>query len=414
MTTGERGESVNYLSLWFYRYHTVHTYPSYRSKEKRSPQPRLPSLDRAPALTLAILLLSSVTPKMDQRYLVIDSPHLLTVRDTDVYLKAALEDIVANYPPRSRYPHDTLHGLCSGPTGMAYLLLHVSVLRPDVVISGQPADHWARGYISPPSSRGHNLRLGSHGCGISDERLAYEAVRCAVSKDRQHVREFISSVSQVMAVEDYPDEILYGRAGTLYLLRMVRHFVPGSNDLVDPAIAEFSNTIMNRGPRWKWHGRRYLGAVHGDIGIVTQLVLTSPSLAPRLQPIFERLLDMQLPDGNWPSSEGNGSSGKGLVQFCHGAPGFIVSLTALRPYFPEFRDRIDEAIKKGRECVWSQGLLKKEPCLCHGIFGNALYVGPSCRPLMSTLPKLTTPEHCPMGRSENISLPSPFLRTLRT
>jgi hypothetical protein len=256
---------------------------------------------------------------------------------------------------------------------MAYLLLQVSAHRPDLTISGQPAEHWARGYIAP-GSRGHNLRLGSHGCGVGDEKLAYEAVRCAVSKELNDVRQFVSSVSQIMAVDDYPDEMLYGRAGTLYLLRMVRHWVPGSNDLVDPAIAEISNTIMNRGPRWRWHGRRYLGAVHGDIGIVTQLVLTSPSLAPRLQPIVERLLASQLSDGNWPSSEESGASGKGLVQFCHGAPGFVLSLSALRPHFPDLDAEFEAAIGKGRECIWNQGLLKKEPSLCHGIFGNALYV----------------------------------------
>lgn len=314
---------------------------------------------------------------MDQRYIVLDSPRLLTIGDTDVYLRAALEDIVTNYRPRNRYPHEALQGLWSGPTGIAYLLLQASALRPDLIVAGQTAEQWARGYIMVPGSRGHNLRLGSHGCGIGDEKLAYEAVRAAVSKDLAYVREFVSSVSQVLAVEEYPDENLYGRAGTLYLLRMVRHWVPGSNDLVDPAIAEISNTIMNRGPHWKWHGRRYLGAVHGDIGIVTQLVLTSPSLAPRLQPILERLLDMQLSDGNWPSSEESGAGGK-LVQFCHGATGFVVSLSALRPHFPDLRDRIDQAIKKGRECIWNRGLLKKEPNLCHGIFGNALCVPVPC------------------------------------
>lgn len=308
---------------------------------------------------------------MDQRHLVIDSPHLLTLGETDGYLVAALDDIVTNYPPRSRYPHETLQGLWSGPTGVAHLLLQVSVARPDLTLGGHTAEHWARAYIAP-NSRGHSLRLGSHGCGIADEKLAYEAVRCAVSRDLRDVRQFISSVSQVMAVDDYPDELLYGRAGTLYLLRMVRHRVPGSSDLVDPAIAEISNTIMNRGPLWKWHDRRYLGAVHGDIGILTQLVLTSPSLAPRLQPVAEKLLGLQLHDGNWPSSEESGSSGKGLVQFCHGAPGFVLSLLGLRPHFPELQEQFDAAIKRGRVCIWNQGLLKKEPSLCHGIFGNAL------------------------------------------
>jgi len=115
-------------------------------------------------------------------------------------------------------------------------------------------------------SRGHNLRLGSHGCGISDERLAFEAVRAAVSKEMQHVREFVNSVGQVMGVKEYPDETLYGRAGTLYLLRLVRHWVQGSEGLVEPAIAEISNMILGNGSGnesgkggWKWHGKQYLG-----------------------------------------------------------------------------------------------------------------------------------------------------------
>ncbi|KAK4238060.1 hypothetical protein C8A03DRAFT_33961 [Achaetomium macrosporum] len=338
---------------------------------------------------------------MDQRHLVTDAPHL-TPGDTDRYLEAALEDIVANYPPRSRYAHEALHGLWSGPTGVAHLLLQVSSLRPDLTISGKPAEHWAHRYLVP-GSRGHNLRLGSHGCGIGDEKLAYEAVRCAASKDLADVRQFISSVSQVMEVEEYPDEMLYGRAGTLYLLRMVRHAVPGSNELVDPAIAEISNTILNRGPRWQWHGRRYLGAVHGDIGIITQLVLTSPSLAPRVQPILERLLTMQLPDGNWPSSEESGPSGKGLVQFCHGAPGFVLSLLALRPHFPrDLRDRIDAAVRRGRQCIWTQGLLKKEPSLCHGIFGNALALAPG--PEREHFLAIATPENVGRMKSADSTL----------
>ncbi|KAK1756435.1 hypothetical protein QBC47DRAFT_186200 [Echria macrotheca] len=296
--------------------------------------------------------------------------NLLDSGDTDAYMSAALEDIVANYPPRSRYPHEVLQGLWSGPTGMAYLLLQVSTLRPELVISGQPAVHWARAYIA--GSRGHNLRLGSHGCGIGDEKLAFEAVRAAISQERHHVAEFVSSVSQILAVEEFPDENLYGRAGSLYLLRLVRHWVPDCAALVQPAITEISNTIMRNGPAWKWHGRRYIGAVHGDIGIVTQLVLTTPALAAEVEPHLVRLLDMQLADGNWPSHEGSGNTGKHLVQFCHGAPGFVVSLLSLRPHFPALQERIDEAIRKARECIWNEGLLKKEPNLCHGIFGNAL------------------------------------------
>lgn len=307
---------------------------------------------------------------MQKRYLDTHGENLLSIGDISEYLAGALEDIVINYPPRSRYPQEVLQGLWSGPTGIAYLLLQVSTMRPDICVSGQPAIHWARSYIS--GSRGHNLRLGSHGCGISDEKLAYEAVRACVSKDLNHVRSFAQSVGNIVGIEEFPDENLYGRAGTLYMLRMVRHWVEGSNRFLDPAIAEISNTVLNNGPDWKWHGRRYLGALHGDIGIITQLVLTSPELAERMEGAVERVLSHQLEDGNWPSSEENGSNKKGLVQFCHGAPGVIVSLCSLRKYMPRLEERIDAAVERGRRCIWNQGLLKKEPNLCHGIFGNAL------------------------------------------
>ncbi|KAL2194708.1 hypothetical protein P885DRAFT_42426 [Corynascus similis CBS 632.67] len=310
---------------------------------------------------------------------------------TETYLRAALDDIVANCPPRSRYPSEALHGLWSGPTGVAYLLLCASARRgSELTVRGRPVADWAHAYLAP-GSRGHGLRLGSRGCcGIADEKLAYEAVRlCAAASAagggdglRDDVRRFVRDcVADILLAtgDEYPDEMLYGRAGALYLLRMVRTWVgEASKGAIDPAIAELSNTILNRGTQWRWHGKRYLGAVHGDIGIVTQLVLTSPELAGRLQPVVERLLGMQLPDGNWPSSEESSSrsGGKGLVQFCHGAPGFVLSLTALRPHFPALRDRIDSAISNGRECIRMQGLLKKEPSLCHGIFGNALALAP--------------------------------------
>ncbi|KAK4202173.1 hypothetical protein QBC40DRAFT_46151 [Triangularia verruculosa] len=323
-----------------------------------------------------------------KRYFDVPSENLLDVGDTSIYLMGALEDIINNFPPRSRYPHEALQGLWSGPTGIAYLLVQVSSRSPDLVVSGQPAIHWAQCYIA--GSRGHNLRLGSHGCGVSDERLAFEAVKAALTKDLRHVRDFVAMVEQVAAVEEFPDENLYGRAGTLYLLRMIKHWVGAEScgKIIDPAIAEIANTVMNHGlpepqgdgnnpraegrVRWKWHGQRYLGAVHGDIGIIMQLVLSMPSLADRLEGVLERLLRMQQHDGNWPSSEGRTSPGKGLVQFCHGAPGFVVSLCSIRQYFPRLQGKIDGALQRARQCIWTQGLLKKEPNICHGIFGNAL------------------------------------------
>ncbi|KAK3369779.1 hypothetical protein B0T24DRAFT_533198 [Lasiosphaeria ovina] len=243
-----------------------------------------------------------------------------------------------------------------------------------------------RRYIAPSPPTDTLLSVvetkGSHRCSISDERLAFEAVRAVISKDLAHVGKPLATVRLVLTVEEYPNENLYGRAGTLYLLRMVRHWAPESISLVNPVISELCDRILAAAPAGKWHGRRYLGAVHGDSGIIIRLVMATPELATRLRPILDRLLDMQLPDGNWPSAESNYSGSTampGLVQFCHGAPGVVESLLSLPPHFPELWGKIDGAIDKGRECIRSQGMLLKEPSLCHRLVGNALTLPPGSK-----------------------------------
>jgi hypothetical protein len=245
----------------------------------------------------------------------------------------------------------------------------VAAERPQLLIAGHPAIHWARQYVE--GSRG-KLTLDPRHCGIGNERLAFRAVRAAITMDLSHVNQFLVDTAEVPTSGDFPDELLYGRAGTLYMLRMMRHWVPDSPPLVQPHIDMITRKIVSRGPAWKWHGQRYLGAVHGDIGILTQIILTSPNLASKCEEKLDQLLDMQLPDGNWPVCEGDGNTDPGLVQFCHGAPGFVVSLLALRLGFPNLHVKIDAAIQNARRCIWEKGLLRKAPNLCHGIFGNAL------------------------------------------
>ncbi|KUI74094.1 LanC-like protein 2 [Cytospora mali] len=303
---------------------------------------------------------------MDPRYITNDSSPLLIVGDSERHLTDALETIIARLPPKQGYSEDKVSGFWAGPTGFAYLFLHVSSLHPHLHIAGHHAITWASRYMH--GARGH-VGLDSARCGMASEKLAYEAVQACITKDLADVRTFVSNIPAVLA-GDSPDEILHGRAGTLYMLRMVRHWVPGGAPLLEPAVQSITESILADGPDWIWHGKPYLGAVHGDIGIVTQLVLTTPSLAEQLGEKLDQLLQKQLPDGNWPSSVGK--TGATLVQFCHGAPGFLHSLVSLRPYFVNLQQKMDAALEKGRQCVWREGLLRKEPSICHGIFGNAL------------------------------------------
>lgn len=306
---------------------------------------------------------------MESRYLPNGDSPLLKVAESSRHLKEALDWIIANLPPQAQYTgtNDVLKGLWAGPTGFAYLFLQASSLHPDLEIAGHGALTWAARYLE--GARG-DLQLNNSRCGLVCEKLAYEAVQACITKDVVYVNAFLSSLPEVLGPGGWPDELLQGRAGTLYMLRMMRHWVPDSAVLLDRSIDSVTTTILAGGPEWKWHGTRYLGAVHGDIGIVTQLVLTTPSLAGRLEGKARELLTMQLAEGNWPTSVGKTDAS--LVQFCHGAPGFLHSLLSLKPYFPGLQQEIDASIERGRRCVWLEGLLRKEPSICHGIFGNAL------------------------------------------
>lgn len=287
----------------------------------------------------------------------------------------ALRRIVREEPPRDSY-HSAhkVGGVANGPTALAYLFLRVSRIRPDLKIEGHSLNHWAEAYIRGDRSA---CRHRSGNCGITSEKVSYLAMRACLSKDTDHVEQFIHSLAPVLSPNyesPFPSELLRGRAGTLYLIRVLRYFVPHGDLLLEETIATLNHQILDKGEdgkgNWFFHGKQYYGAAHGDIGIITQLVLTTPSLAPRVQPRVEKLLDAQLDSGNWPSSLG--SSSDRLVQFCHGAPGFVISLLALKPHFPDLSSRIDHAVEMGRACIWERGLLCKEPSLCHGILGNAL------------------------------------------
>ncbi len=100
--------------------------------------------------------------------------------------------------------------------------------------------------------------------------------------------------------------------------------------------------------------------------------MSDPSKAsdPTILASLDRCLKLQTTEGNWPAHVESRHSH--LIQFCHGAPGIVISLRAIQEYFdPELHEKIDAACKLAEKCIMEKGLLSKEPSLCHGITGNA-------------------------------------------
>jgi hypothetical protein len=124
------------------------------------------------------------------------------------------------------------------------------------------------------------------------------------------------------------------------------------------------------------YGRRstYLGAGHGFAGNAGALVrglalLPQPERAEWVERIVTTALATATREGplaNWtPSWSGSGArESRFLVQWCHGAPGFVTNLATL----PD--SRLDELLIAAGELVWTAGPLSKGSGLCHGTAGN--------------------------------------------
>lgn len=315
----------------------------------------------------------------EQRYIPNDQPLRALSKPAKELFQAALEELVEQYPVPETFEDGQLVGIFAGFTGIPYIFLQLSKLHPDVQVKGESLRQLADRYLN--TSPDTPMLEQDVENGIISEKLSREALKACLSGDEQDVDRFIASMETVASASPKTDEplvneMLYGRAGVLFLLRLIRHWVPQYKPKLDKQMEAVAARIMednNHGQdSWVWGGKKFAGAVHGDIGIITQLVLCLPELAPKLESHLLRLLSLQLEDGNWPKFTDQGETASPIIQICHGAPGFLVSLQALRPYYPHLAADFDKAIAKGTEVIWAKGLLRKEPALCHGVFGNAL------------------------------------------
>jgi hypothetical protein len=107
-----------------------------------------------------------------------------------------------------------------------------------------------------------------------------------------------------------------------------------------------------------------LGPAHGFAGNAHALrgYVSDQRLRERVTEVLERTAMRQ--DGlvNWPPvTAATHRSDAIRVQWCHGAPGIVITLGDLVPL---------ELARAGGELTWRAGPLRKGPGLCHGTAGN--------------------------------------------
>ncbi|PTB43954.1 hypothetical protein M441DRAFT_65736 [Trichoderma asperellum CBS 433.97] len=244
-------------------------------------------------------------------------------------IKVSLEHVLKTTPPQPTYGVHDIH---------VYLFFSTGGPLSHVQVAGHCLMHWTRQYLE--GDRGE-VNITTR-VGINSKKLARDALTACLSKDEDDVTAFLSKMPIVLG--PYPDsekdlfgsEFWEGRAGTLYFFAVL---------LEDPT-AQVSEKILSdsidqdeRG--WMFYDLELTGSGHGAIGITTQLVVATPSLALRLKTKLRAVLDLQV-DGDWPSNIASaGYDNPFLMQWCHGASRFVFSLKALWPYFPDMQGQID-------------------------------------------------------------------------
>jgi hypothetical protein len=118
----------------------------------------------------------------------------------------------------------------------------------------------------------------------------------------------------------------------------------------------------------------YLDAVHGFVGTAVPLIRGRTLLAEAQWSEWRRcIVNTVSRTATWQAGQINwrafllvtgGSPARFLMQFCHGAPGFVICLGDLPC------DALDAVLAAAGETIWSAGPLVKGSNLCHGTGGN--------------------------------------------
>ncbi|KAI8970640.1 hypothetical protein BD414DRAFT_540798 [Trametes punicea] len=342
--------------------------------------------------------------------------------------------------PSHTFPYTPTSSLIAVPFHEPRHGSHVSYLETSVGPATLILVRQLRLRQNPDSYAHKHARRGKLDSEVLEELELQETWRGAA--------DLISGAIELATMEELDEdgcEVLYGRAGLLYSLLLLRsELLPTVSYLThtgkpkdrvvreveslcsDESIQALVDDIMQRGElgaqryaeeleaserakapplMWKWHGARYLGAAHGVAGILHE-VLHAPARIlvphwPKILSMVEWLLAIQDPLGNWPTRAGrhmayvqggaathqqskrqgvDEEQADALVQWCHGATGFLISLSAfLRraaqspetcPLDSALHDAVVAAMKRAGELVYTRGLLRKGIGLCHGVGGS--------------------------------------------
>ena len=181
---------------------------------------------------------------------------------------------------------------------------------------------------------------------------------------------------------DHPTrELMWGAPGTMHAALAMHEWTGEERwvDLYRSGARSLAASLERHGDceLWTqdiWRRRLVmLGAAHGYAGNAGAILRGIALLAEAergawIERIVSAARATALRDGpfaNWPAEDLRaGSDSKMLLQWCHGAPGFVTGLATLDD------PRLDDLLLAAGELIWAAGPLAKGGGLCHGTAGN--------------------------------------------
>jgi hypothetical protein len=189
--------------------------------------------------------------------------------------------------------------------------------------------------------------------------------------------------SSIAANADHPSrELQWGAPGTMHAAVEMYERTGETRwrDLFRASAAALAASLTAiSGTQWSmWtqdlYGQKvhYLGAGHGFVGNAGALARGSALLEPDewqwwREHIVATVTANIVRDGsraNWPGWYAPTGNRRFFVQWCHGAPGFVVALATIDDV------RLDPILDAAGELIWAAGPLVKGAGLCHGTAGN--------------------------------------------
>ncbi|KAL4928178.1 lanthionine synthetase C family protein [Aspergillus undulatus] len=333
-------------------------------------------------------------------------------------------------PPTGEYDG---RGIFTGELGIALAYLRLAHQALSLAQSGQPLPDFSALSGSRIPNQGPNVPLRVGGLSPLPSKSPISAVALRILHQFATGNAASISDSDISCLEDAvalalshgstgfyhghhlgADEVLFGRAGLLWVLLNIRSRLTdlpqAQRELLKPAvrrIPEVLRVIIGAGREgatehvqkhgeeealplmWPWKPGHYgIGWAHGLTGIIPILLACRPdelsntadNYVAEIGPTISGLCRLCIAhDGHLPTTIPPSSSSLSrkspLVQICHGAPAILGLLgcalqnsdLVLNHWQPEW----DHALRLATDRVWEQGLLSKGGGLCHGIAGNA-------------------------------------------